>query len=51
MTMPSYTPLSDFYYELVQNSYYTLGQRDFSLIDLGEHLMDYMEWTTTSWDG
>lgn len=46
----SYTPLSDFYYRLVQNSYYTLGSRDFSYIDIGEHFMQYMSWATASWD-
>ncbi|MCH7499241.1 MAG: hypothetical protein IH886_04425 [Nitrospinae bacterium] len=46
----SYTPLSDFYYRLVQKSYYTLGARDFSLTDLGEHFMLYMSWSTASWD-
>ena len=45
----SYTPLSDFYYHLVQNSYYTLGTRDFSLTDIGEHFMLYMSWATASW--
>jgi hypothetical protein len=46
----SYTPLSDFYYRLIQDSYYTLGSRDFSLIDIGEHFMLYMSWATASWD-
>lgn len=40
------TPLSDFYYCLVQNSYYTLGSRNTTELDIGQHLMDYMAWST-----
>lgn len=43
--MNQYTPLSDFYYELIQNSYYSLGERNYSFDDLGRHIMDYMNWT------
>lgn len=46
----SYTPLSDFYYRLVQDSYYTLGTRDFSFVEIGEHFMLYMSWATVAWD-
>jgi len=45
-----YTPLSDFYYRLVQNCYYTLGARDFSFNDIGAHFMEYMSWSTVLWD-
>jgi len=48
-TRASYTPLSDFYYHLVQNGYYILGDRDFSFNDLGRHVMEYMSWSTASW--
>ncbi len=46
----SYTPLSDFYYRLVQNCYYTLGSRDYSFNEIGEHFMDYMSWSTILWE-
>ncbi len=39
-------PLSDFYYTLIQDSYYTLDDRGYSLKQIGEHFMDYLEWTT-----
>ncbi|MCG3703103.1 hypothetical protein L5F68_02015 [Aliarcobacter butzleri] len=47
---PCYTPLSDFYYSLVQNSYYILGERDYSFNQIGRHIMDYMSWSTASWN-
>ncbi len=46
----SHTPLSDFYYRLVQDCYYTLGNRDFSFNEIGAHFMNYMSWSTMSWD-
>lgn len=49
-TRPSYSPLSDFYYELVQNGYYMLGDREFSFNDIGQHIMEYMSWSTASWE-
>lgn len=49
-TRASYTPLSDVYYSLVQSGYYTLGSRDFSFNDIGEHVMDYMSWSTARWN-
>lgn len=49
-TRASYTPLSDFYYRLVQDGYYILGDRNFSFIDLGRHVMEYMSWSTALWD-
>ena len=49
-TRASYTPLSDIYYSLVQNGYYALGDRDFSFIEIGQHIMSYMSWSTASWD-
>lgn len=49
-SIPQYTPLSDFYYHLVQNSYYTLGSRDYDLNDIGAHITKYMSWSTLSWD-
>lgn len=42
----SHTPLSDLYYSLVQDSYYTLGDRDFSFYDIGAHFNEYMNWST-----
>lgn len=45
-----HTPLSDFYYSLIQNCYYTLGTRDFSFTDIGLHVMKYMSWSTVLWD-
>ncbi len=39
-------PLSDFYYQLIQDSFYTLAARDFDYGDLGEHAMAYMNWGT-----
>lgn len=44
--IPSHTPLSDIYYKLVQNAYYTLGTRDYSFIDIGAHFNEYMSWAT-----
>lgn len=49
-TRASYTPLSDTYYSLVQDGYYMLGNRDFGFDELGEHIMDYMNWSTALWD-
>lgn len=45
-----HTPLSDFYYRLIQDCYYTLGKRDFSFSEIGAHLMKYMSWSTVLWD-
>lgn len=42
ITRPSYTPLSDIYYRLVQNGYYILGSRDFSFNNIGVLIMEYM---------
>lgn len=42
----SWTVLSDFYYRLVQNSYYVLQARRHSLGDIGAHVMSYMSWST-----
>lgn len=49
ITRASYTPLSDLYYGLVQDSYYHLGHRNSSFNDIGQHVMDYMAWSTCSW--
>jgi len=46
----SFTPLSDLYYRMVQNSYYTIEKRRHSYGDIGRHVMDYMNWATASWD-
>ena len=46
----NHTPLSDFYYRLIQDCYYTLGDRDFSFSDIGAHFMKYMSWSTVLWD-
>lgn len=48
--IPCYTVLSDFYYSLVQNGYYILGEREYSYGDIGKHIMEYMEWSTVSWE-
>ncbi|MGR1220778.1 DUF6602 domain-containing protein [Metapseudomonas otitidis] len=44
--IPSHTPLSDIYYTLVQDAYYTLGERDYSFSDIGAHFNEYMSWAT-----
>jgi len=46
MSIKERTPLSDFYYSLIQNSYYILDNRGYSLGDIGAHFMDYLKWTT-----
>ncbi len=45
-----FTPLSDLYYRLVQNSYYTIGQRNFDYTKIGQHMMEYMSWSTCPWE-
>lgn len=45
-TDPMYTPLSDFYYRIIQNSYYDLESRNFTFGDIGAHIMKYMSWST-----
>ena len=50
ISIPQFTPLSDFYYNLVQTAYYTLGHRDHSLSDIGRHIMNYMSWSTCPWE-
>lgn len=42
----SFTPLSDIYYRLVQDSYYTLAWRNHQFEDIGRHIMNYMNWST-----
>jgi len=49
-SLPKFTPLSDLYYQLVQNAYYTLGQRNQGFTDIGRQVMDYMSWSTCSWE-
>ena len=44
------TPLSDLYYSVVQHSYYTLAARNHQFNDIGRHVMDYLSWTSFSWD-
>ena len=46
MSIPQHTPLSDLYYSLVQDAYYTLGARDYSFSDIGAHVSGYMSWST-----
>ena len=46
----SFTLLSDVYYRIVQDAYYTLEDRDYSFGDIGRHIMDYMSWASASWD-
>ncbi len=45
-TRPSYTILSDLYYQVVQDSYYELQGRDYAFGDIGRHVNDYMSWST-----
>lgn len=45
------TPLSDFYYNLIQTSYYTIGSRDYGFNEIGRHFMEYMSWSTVRWQG
>lgn len=46
----SFTPLSDLYFDIVQRGYYILGSRDISYNDIGAQVMDYLSWSTCSWD-
>lgn len=46
MAIPFYNILSDLYYRLIQNSYYSLQTRDYSYGDIGQHIMSYMSWST-----
>lgn len=41
-----YNPLSDLFYRTTQDAYYTLADRNFSFLDIGQHLMEYMSWST-----
>jgi len=50
ITRASFTPLSDLYYQMVQNSYYTMEIRGHSFGDIAHHVMEYMSWATASWD-
>ena len=42
----THAPLSDLYYTLVQQAYYTIGARHFVFNDIGAHMMAYMSWGT-----
>lgn len=42
----SHAPLSDLYHTLVQQFYYAVGARNFTLSDIGAHMMAYMSWGT-----
>ena len=46
LSIPSHTPLSDLYYSLVQDSYYIIGERNYSFTDIGAQFNDYMNWAT-----
>lgn len=46
LIMTTLAPLSDFYYSLVQNSYFTLSSRGFDYVDLGNQMTKYMNWGT-----
>ena len=39
-------PLSDFYFGLVQDAYYTLNQRKYEYGDIGEQIFNYATWGT-----
>ena len=51
LCLPSYTMLSDVYYRMVLDGYYTLADRNWSYDDIGQHIMAYMAWTTCSLQG
>jgi len=40
------SPLSDFYYNLVQDAYYTMGARAYDMDDVAENMNQYMNWGT-----
>lgn len=40
------SPLSDFYYRLIQNAYYTEAERKIDYFELGKIMCDYMSWGT-----
>lgn len=40
------SPLSDFYYRLIQNAYYTEAKRKIDHLELGKIMCDYMSWGT-----
>lgn len=42
----THAPLSDLYYTLVQNAYYTIDARGFDFGDIGAQMMAYMAWGT-----
>lgn len=46
LSISSHTPLSDLYYQLVQDCYYTIGERDYSFHQIGAQFNDYMSWAT-----
>ncbi len=45
-TLTTLSPLSDFYYRLIQNAYYTAAMRKIDNIGLGNIMNDYMSWGT-----
>lgn len=47
-TIKTKSPLSDFYFRLVQDSLYTLSRRNYSLNDIGRHMCEYMTYGTAS---
>lgn len=42
MIVPMHTVLSDFYYHVIQDSYYTLASRGQDFSSIGQQIMDYM---------
>ena len=42
----THAPLSDLYYRLVQNAYYTIDARGFDFGNIGAQMMAYMAWGT-----
>lgn len=46
LNIPQHTPLSDFYYSIVQDSYYCLDDRAFTFGSIGVQFMKYMTWST-----
>jgi hypothetical protein len=46
LIMTTLAPLSDLFYILIQNSYFTLASRGFGNDDLGNQMTNYMNWGT-----
>jgi len=49
-SIPVYTPLSDLYYRLIQDSDYIMDHRRHTFNDIGRQFMEYMSWSTFPWE-